>query len=215
MSETRDEQETSETEQTSIPVWKDDTGQDRMMQGGWGESWVGGRGWAQSEGKRGVCVFKGSLALNLFHMTHTHMASVWTLPGFVCLSVCLSLSWVVRSRKGGGWRRGGGGYFPATTGALWWQGPGQCHTPGLVVRLIMQKGFQSRSSLLPLSSKSMAAEHRSYLSHRKPEQAHLRSLSALRSQRGEPENLNQHISSSRETGLKLRSCLTGEHLPVA
>lgn len=33
-------------------------------------------------------MFKGSLALNLFHMTHTHMAPVWTLS--LCLSVCLS-----------------------------------------------------------------------------------------------------------------------------
>lgn len=50
-----------------------------MAEGGHG---VGGRG---EEG----CVFKGSLALNLFHMTHTHMAPVWTLSLFVCLSVCL------------------------------------------------------------------------------------------------------------------------------
>lgn len=36
-----------------------------------------------------ACV-QGSLALNLFHMTHTHMASVWTLS--FCLSECLHLS---------------------------------------------------------------------------------------------------------------------------
>lgn len=50
---------------------------------------LGGRGWAQSEGMRGVYV-RGSLALNLFHMTHTHMASVWTLS--FCPSDHLSTS---------------------------------------------------------------------------------------------------------------------------
>lgn len=50
---------------------------------------LGGRGWAQSEGMMGVCA-QGSLALNLFHMTHTHMASVWTLS--FCLSDCLPTS---------------------------------------------------------------------------------------------------------------------------
>lgn len=73
---------------------------------------LGGRGWAQSDGMRSVyvCVcVQGSLALNLFHMTHTHMASVWTLS--FCLSECLHLSlplshslWVVQWRKRGGGR---------------------------------------------------------------------------------------------------------------
>lgn len=54
----------------------------------WGlEEWVAEGGHRVGGGDEG---WWGSLALNLFHMTHAHMASVWTLS--VCLSVCLPTS---------------------------------------------------------------------------------------------------------------------------
>lgn len=112
---------------------------------------LGGRGWAQSEGKRGVCVFKGSLALNLFHMTHTHMASVWTLSRFVCMSVCLS-AFPSPGPCGPGKEVGEGG---VGVDISWPQqelcddkGQAMSHTRTLVAPLITQSGLHSRSSSL-------------------------------------------------------------------
>lgn len=50
---------------------------------------------------------EGSLALNLFHMTHTHMAPVWTLS--VCLTVSLPPPFCLSLSLDGRWGRGGGG----------------------------------------------------------------------------------------------------------
>lgn len=128
------------TDQHSL--WRDDTGQDGGMWGWKWEDWVaeGGhrvRGW-------GVCV-QGSLALNLFHMTHTHMAFVWTLS--FCLSDCLptsfslSLGCAMKEKRWGWWRRVEVDISRHNRSFVM-TGARPCHTPGtLVALLITQRGL--------------------------------------------------------------------------
>lgn len=114
-----------------------------------------------------MCVFKGSLALNLFHMTHTHMASVWTLSRFVCLSVCLPfplLGRVVQERR---WVKEGWGWiFPGHNRSFVMTRARPCHTPGLWWLLLSRRvGFIQGPPLclsifLQLHKNSTVTKHR-------------------------------------------------------
>lgn len=113
------------------------------MQGGGGST-----GWQRvgtEWGQRGVCVFKGSLALNLFHMTPTHMASVWTLSLF--LSVFPS-----PGPCGPGEEVGEGGVEVDISRPQQElcgdRGQAVSHTRTLVAPLITRRGLHSRSSSL-------------------------------------------------------------------
>lgn len=94
-------------------------------------------------------MFKGSLALNLFHMTHTHMAPVWTLS--LCLSVCLPfplLGSAVQERR---WEKEEWGWkFPGHNRSFVMTGSGPCHTPELWWLLLSHRvGFFKDPPLLP------------------------------------------------------------------
>lgn len=151
-------------------------------------------------------MFKGSLALNLFHMTHTHMASVWTLSRFVCLSVCLPFPLLGRAVQERRWVKEVWGWiFPGHNRSFVMTGARPCHTPGLWWLLLSRRVvFTQDPPLLHSVFLSFGRSTRTArpstgctgrLSHRNPERPHLRSQSELqrRSQRCEPGNMNQHI----------------------
>lgn len=107
---------------------------------------TGGRGWAHSGGMRGGV--RGSLALNLFHMTHSHGLCLDSL--FLSVSPPLSPSGMAMRGRRWGRGRDRGVFFSDTTGALWWQGPGHVtHQELWWLSLSHREGFIKYPSSLP------------------------------------------------------------------
>lgn len=142
----------------------------RMEEWKLGVGGIGGRRWAQS---MCVCVALGwSWCVGAWvGVISTKSVPYDTCSHGLCLdSVCLTAphlytpSLAMRESRWG-WGRGRGGYFSATTGALWWQGPGHVTHQGLWwLSLSCREGIIKCPSFYPsislLASKAWQKQHK-------------------------------------------------------